>query len=362
MTTALLLMRLLRKRKVKKLLLLQILRERIRERNSITTDCLVNPKISVWQYFYETGNDENFIHILGINKASFQYLLNFFAQKFQRKWDGGKGRPPKLRNEAILGLLLTFYCDRMCQKSLCMEFGIPPSTLSRTLLQAEIALDEALDEIPETRFSWPTLEEQREWADKVNSKYPLVRGRWGFIDGKNLRIRKPPDSEIQNAHYNGWLHATYVTGVLCFGVDGCIVWGLHNCPGSWNDGEMCSEFVEKICRDDINLPGHGVIADSAFPSTGRCFQRIISPLKQNELENAHPAAREAMKRVNTQILACRQACEWGMGAIVKVFQRLLEELPYDGDRRAMRLLNIFRLFNLRVRRTGISQIRNNYLA
>jgi hypothetical protein len=82
---------------------------------------------------------------------------------FNENGDGGK---LKLANEAILGLLLTFYCDKMCQKSLCMEFGIPI-----TLLQAEIALHEALDEIP----AWPTLEEQREWAD---SKYPFVRGRW----------------------------------------------------------------------------------------------------------------------------------------------------------------------------------------
>jgi hypothetical protein len=83
--------------------------------------------------------------------------------------------------------------------------------------------------------------------------------------------------------YNGWLHAVYVTGSICFGVDGTIIWFRHNCPGSWNDGETSRKFQMKIVRDAINLPDHGVLSDSAFPVSGNLFKRIVTRLKENDL-------------------------------------------------------------------------------
>ena len=79
---------------------------------------------------------------------------------------------------------------------------------------------------------------QRRWGDLVTRKEPLLTKKWGFIDGKKYRVQKPSDSELQNSMYNGWLHQTFVTGVMCFGADGTIVWGRHNFSGSWNDGDM----------------------------------------------------------------------------------------------------------------------------
>ena len=70
----------------------------------------------------------------------------------------------------------------------------------------------------------------------------LVEGRFGFIDGKNYSVETPSNADLQNAMYNGWLHATLITGVLCFGVDGTIIWAKHNCPGSWNDSENSREL------------------------------------------------------------------------------------------------------------------------
>ena len=131
------------------------------------------------------------------------------------------------------------------------------------------------------RVVWPSLIQQRKWGDKVENKNSLVKGRWGFVDGKNYRVQSPTDEEKQNAYYNGWLHCVFVTGVLCFGVDGCIVWFRHNCPGSWNDGETSRHFQEKLCNDDINLADHGVLSDSAFPVSGHMFGKIITPLAGN---------------------------------------------------------------------------------
>jgi hypothetical protein len=83
---------------------------------------------------------------------------------------------------------------------------------------------------------------QRIWSALVTRKEPLLKKKFGFIDGKNYRVQKPGDAELQNAQYNGWLHTTLVTGVMCFGADGTIIWGRHNFSGSWNDGEMSRIF------------------------------------------------------------------------------------------------------------------------
>eukprot|EP01038_Epipyxis_sp_PR26KG_P018787 gene18787-26589_t len=48
-------------------------------------------------------------------------------------------------------------------------------------------------------------------------------------------------------------------------VNGCIVWGKHNIVGSWNDGEISRDFQIKLLNSNLNLEGHGVLSDSAFP-------------------------------------------------------------------------------------------------
>ena len=70
------------------------------------------------------------------------------------------------------------------------------------------------------------------------------------MDGKNYRVQEPSNVDLQNAMYNGWLHTVFLTGVLCFGVDGTIIWGKHNCVGSWNDGDTSSELQLKLLNKD----------------------------------------------------------------------------------------------------------------
>ena len=109
---------------------------------------------------------------------------------------------------------------------------------------------------------------------------------------------------------------------------------------------------------NLNAPGHGVASDSAFPVRNELTGRIITPLKDGDLERASPQCRIGLVKMNNAIISLRQAAEWGMGAPEKVCRQLLLPLPYDPIRRGERLKNIFRLYNLRVRTTGISQIRN----
>ena len=105
---------------------------------------------------------------------------------------------------------------------------------------------------------------------------------------------------------------------------------------------------------------YGVLGDSAFLVSGNCFGRIITPLKQGDIEKSHPSTRRNLNLLSQSITSCRQACEWGMGSVDKVFRRLQMPLPYNMKQRGLRLRNLFHLYNYRVRRTHISQIRNYF--
>jgi hypothetical protein len=125
----------------------------------------------------------------------------------------------------------------------------------------------------------------------------------------------------------GWLNSVLVTGVFCFGLDGTLIWGRHNCPGSWNDGEMSRGLQLKLC--DHNLVGAGMklASDSAFPIRGDVAGKIVTPLKEGDLERVPPECRLAMQVMSDSITSLRQAAEWGMGAACSTTQPALAIRP-----------------------------------
>ncbi|EGZ12890.1 hypothetical protein PHYSODRAFT_514526 [Phytophthora sojae] len=240
-------------------------------------------------------------------------------------------------------------------------FGVPPSTLSRTLRRAEEALSLALTGYAPARISWPSPLRQAELARMVNKREPLLTHTFGFIDGKNLRVQQPCNAGLQNAMYNGWLHSVFVTGTICFAADGCIIWSKHNCPGSWNDSDTSLEFRNKLtdpqlCPDERM----NVVSDSAFPCSTAMTGKILTPLKDGDIERIEPCLRSAARTLHNAITSIRQAAEWGMGSVQKVYSRLNLPLPYDPDLRGMRLNNLFRMVNYRVRAVGISEIKTTF--
>ena len=146
--------------------------------------------------------------------------------------------------------------------------------------------------------------------------------------------------------------------MLCYAVDGTMIWGRHNCPGSWNDGEMSRGLQDILANPNLCAPGKKIASDSAFPINGRCAGRIITPIKEGDLDRVAPDCRLGLQAMSDSITSLRQAAEWGMGAAVKVYRQLALPLPYNPHVRGRRLVNIFRLYNFRVRRTGISEIKN----
>ena len=351
-----------KRRKKKLALLLLRWRTTCRTRNYLTTSALQAPEASPWYTLYLEGTDANLINQVGIGRSAFNCLLRAFSRFYViRSGPGHRGRPAKLPDKhAVLAFLLQFYCSTMELKNLCLQFGVPPSTAARTLRSAEQALQHALCMVPDAKIIWPSFKEQREWASWIEIQEPIVTKKFAFIDGKNYRVLAPTAIDEQNALYNGWLHAALITGTLAFGADGCIIWGKHNCPGSWNDSETSRHFQEKLIDPRKTLEEYGVISDSAFPVSGYMYNKIVTPLKEGDLAQAvRQGASEAwLQMVHNALTSIRQSAEWGMGAVEKPFRRLLLPLPFDPYVQSLRLGNIHRLYNFRVRNTNISQIRN----
>jgi hypothetical protein len=145
--------------------------------------------------------------------------------------------------------------------------------------------------------------------------------------------------------YNGWLHTVFVTGTACFSVQGVIIWAKLNFFGSWNDAEMSRQFMDILSDSNRNVDGHGVLSDSAFPVSSSMFGSIMTPLKDGDLGRAHSDARPALM---------------GMGAVCKVYRILNHKLSFDCKKRGQLLTVLHKLYNYRVRTTGISQIKNYF--
>ncbi|KAG9404052.1 hypothetical protein AC1031_005591 [Aphanomyces cochlioides] len=207
----------------------------LRERRAIHGIALiVEQEQAPWYIMYSSRHTPSFVSTVSLPPGAFDDLLLEFS-KFYKVYsrEGRGGRPPRIPyTHAVLAMLLHYYTAAVEHKTLQELFGVAPATFSRIIRKAEIALCHALQNMRDSRITWPNQRTQTQWAEKSNNKEPLVYGVFAFLDGKNLRVQSPSRSDLQNALYNGWLHSVFVTGVLCFGLDGTLIWGRHNCPGS----------------------------------------------------------------------------------------------------------------------------------
>ncbi|KAE9158672.1 hypothetical protein PF004_g31801, partial [Phytophthora fragariae] len=293
-----------KKVRAKKMIALLRIRLTMRERNYLTASVLISPSQSPWSVMFARQDDSAFMVTVSLPVREY-VLLAAFARHYEVKSGPGKrGRPPRLQNKNnVLACLLHFYTAAVEAKTLCELFGVPPATLSRVLKNAEKALGYALREVPAARISWPLFCEQKRWAASVTLKEPLIRGCFCVADGKNYAVRAPTASDLQNAYFNGWLHAVKVTGVLCYGFDGTLIWGRHNFPGSWNDGEMSRRLQARLADCARTLSSGCCATDSAFPVSNEMTGKIITPLKDGDLEKASPSCRPGLIVMSNAITA-----------------------------------------------------------
>ncbi len=303
-----------------------------------------------------------FLSFVGVPYRTFRSILRRFSPLYKPLPVNPTrpGRPLTILPHQALAVLMMFYCSSSDTKYLGLIHHLTTRRITFVIAKSEPLLRAVLGRYPDAKIQWPSLDDQRAAASRIVSQFPNVPGRFGFVDGKNLDVLQASDFEQQNAQYNGWLHGCFVTGVLVFNSDGLLVWAKHNCPGSWNDSEMSRGLAAKLTNPSKTLPDHGLVADTAFPVGPHLFKHIVSPLKEGEADTIPSLIRHRLVARSAEITSLRQACEWGMGSIQKPFKRLMVHLPWRSDVRALRLSNIFRLWNVRVRNTGISQIRDSF--
>jgi hypothetical protein len=109
----------------------------------------------------------------------------------------------------VLGLVLHYLNSTMSLVSLQQIFALIAATVSRYLFFGLNILLSTLQNMYAARIRWPRDDEFENFTQLITARHPLLYGTFGMIDGLNLPVQVSSDPEIENAHYNGWLHAHF---------------------------------------------------------------------------------------------------------------------------------------------------------
>lgn len=211
---------------------------RLQHRLYLTRPVLLpNPRNDTpWQQLYHSHCDRAFATTMGFDIATFEYILR---AGFQDLWSTqaitrtdtdvhGHARPYRRSLDASggLGLLLHYLNSTMSDSALSMIFALIPSTISR---YREFALGILLHllrtELPEGAIRWPRGEAQfAALAGAIEARHSLLVGAFGTMDGLKTPIGTSSDEDVQNMHYNGWLHHHFVSSVFIFSAVGEFAW------------------------------------------------------------------------------------------------------------------------------------------
>lgn len=145
----------------------------LRDRHFLHSDALLkNARQAPWYVLHRDGSDSDLIAVISLTRLSFEKLLAAFKLNYiVRSGTTRGGRPPRVKHHhCVLGLLLHTYCCPSEHKTWSEMFGIAPSTLSRTLIKAEIALQLTLESIEEAKISWPSKNDQVRMALLIEKK------------------------------------------------------------------------------------------------------------------------------------------------------------------------------------------------
>lgn len=184
-----------------------------------------------WHALYQNQHDRAFITTMGIDVATFHYILN---SGFANEWntftiprnDTNFHGVPRIRRRSLdaagaLGLCLHYLNSTAPEFNLQQIFSLIPSTVTRYITFALDLLLLTLRRIFEALIIWPrSVQEFRKLAALVAEHHPFVQGAFGFIDGLNLPVQVHGDDTIQNSTYNGWLHSHFISNVLVFSPEG----------------------------------------------------------------------------------------------------------------------------------------------
>jgi DDE superfamily endonuclease len=345
-----------------------------RDRNLIR-DSLVDPNSSPWKHLYESGDDGALITITGFDHQTFRLLHDGFEYYFNNytPWcskSGGRdglnyrlmrssekrGKRRMVTSTACLGLVLAWYrfrgaefvlqgwfCFTGTQCNVWLRFG--RRMLLRFLLKQERA-----------EVKMPTNEEIKQFQESVAERHHTLVDVYCFADGLKLPFEACSGLTKQGKYYNGWQHGHYITNLLVFGANGCIIHAVINVPGSVHDSQVAMwGGTYKLLKKVHDETGGVCCVDSAFAA---CKAPYLLQSSQDLTR-----ARDAFQRVRmVQATSLRQAAEWGMRALQGAFPRLKDHIQYEENgERAVFLRLAIHLYNYRCNLVGLNQIRNVYM-
>ncbi|KAF7763994.1 hypothetical protein Agabi119p4_8538 [Agaricus bisporus var. burnettii] len=338
----------------------------------LRADLLPNPRLDTpWQALYNHQNKRGFVTTMGLDPDTFQIILD---SGFRDLWDStpiprsdtNSGGIPRLSRCSLdaagaLGLILHYLSSPMLEVSLCEIFALIPATVSRYIQFSLSLLLQTLRRMPQSRVCYLTGSEFQEQNDLIVVRHPRLTGAFGSMDGLNLPVQVSADEDTENATYNGWLHAHFVSSVFVFAAEGTIIACNLNAPGSWHDSRVAQPIYLKL--QHRTPEGYYLVTDTAFPrGSNQIAGRIQAPLKQGSKLPEDEHARNRLLEFNRQLLSYRQTAEWGMRSLQGSFGRLRVPLSIHFESyRAEVLETITRLHNLRARCVGINQIRTVYM-
>ncbi|KAK9324760.1 hypothetical protein V1517DRAFT_28539 [Lipomyces orientalis] len=198
-----------------------------RNRFYLTRPVLVAPKKSPWQILRNSCDEKAFILTTGLSPTTFDYVLDC---GFRDAWDKApvarddvsahsEARPHQrsLDADGALGLVLHFLNSSMTQFTLQEVFGIVPSVCSRYLQHGlDILLKVLKSAVPEATIAWPKTTDLQRYASLIRNQHPMLENGFGFVDSLHLPVQAAGDAEVQNAYYNGWVHAHFTSNIFVF--------------------------------------------------------------------------------------------------------------------------------------------------
>ena len=246
----------------------------------------------------------------------------------------------------LLALSLHHLTSNLHQKSLCLIYAHPPSTLNRMLQDGLEALANVLHFEPLAQVIWPSPLEMRQYANIINRKHNALKDVFGFVDGVWFPVSNSPDVQIQNAYYNGWKSCCAVSNIIVFAPDGTIIYARLNAPGSWHDSQVARKLYDKNLNERTPEPFR-IVGDSAFQN----YSKLLT------VGNGETIAEEE------QLVSLRQAAEWGMNELQSKFPRLncMRKLKFNTEYTGNILKVCCYLYNYRTRTDEINEIRTVYL-
>jgi hypothetical protein len=204
-------------------------------RNYLTRlDLPPNPHLgTAWRHLFESQNDRAFITTMGFDVATFKVIVGsgfgarWLSRSIPRNDSASAGNPRpggrSLDTDGALGLVLHYLNSTMLESSLQQLFGLIPTTVSRYITFSLNILLETLRQMDDAAIRWPrTLHEFQGYNKLITARHPRLHGAFASIDGLNLITETSDNTDIENATFNGWLSAHFISSVIVFAPDGMI--------------------------------------------------------------------------------------------------------------------------------------------